>query len=324
MFILLVYFTTSCETIPPTCLKVAERCADLPHGLTASAHFMVDGEAYIFGGRTENSDFSNCMYKYDCTQDQWNIVETNIPLKPCVRPRAISVGDKVYIGLGAYGKVLIDSTYLQDWWEWTPQSNEWKQLTDYPSNRTVGPVVFSDNRYIYMAYGGMQNFERWIFRYDISQDEWLKLSDGIDRMATYPPRAHSAAGTNCGNRFFLGAGFFRGSHDFWVEMEFVNDSVIWHRKSSLPSKRHNAVAISDGRYIYVAGGSYHGGTVTTGKVYDDILRYDPINDQWEFWAKLPDGGRENMVGWICNDTLYIGLGSDKYNRPCKQLYRIAL
>ena len=84
------------------------------------------------------------------------------------------------------------------------------------------------------------------------------------------------------------------------------------------------MAISNGRYIYVAGGSYHGGTVTTGKVYDDILRYDPINDQWEFWAKLPDGGRENMVGWICNDTLYIGLGSDKHNRPCKQLYRIAL
>ena len=67
-----------------------------------------------------------------------------------------------------------------------------------------------------------------------------------------------------------------------------------------------------------------GGTLTTGMLYDDILRYDPEKDRWTRIGHLPDGGRENMTGWVIDGYLYIGLGNDRNNHPCAELYRIAL
>ena len=320
---LISILTTACETTIPMPKKKAELCSEMPLALTASAHFVMNGKAYVFGGRTVENTHNNHIYSYNPITNEWQDLGAT-PLQVRVRPRAVSVGNSVYIGLGSHGTLQFDSTYLQDWWRWTPATNEWKRLANYPSNRTVGPVIMTDEQYIYVAYGGKRNFERWIFRYDIAHDQWIEIKDGTERMALYPPRAHSVAGARCGERFFVGSGFFTSSHNFWVEMEFSSDSVIWHSCAPVPTKRHNAVAISDDRYVYLVGGSYFGGTLTTGKIYDDILRYNPQEDNWESICRLPDGGRENMVGWIIDDTLYVGLGSDKYNCPCSQIYRVAL
>jgi hypothetical protein len=154
--------------------------------------------------------------------------------------------------LGFNGHVLEDSAYLADWWRWQPATNTWDTVASYPSERTVGPVIGTDGTYIYAADGGKQNFERWIFRYSIADDEWTQLADGLPRMASYPPRAHSACGAFCQGRFFLGAGYTRdGSSDFWAEPELRADSIVWQGRTGLNGKRHNATAAADKEYIYV-------------------------------------------------------------------------
>jgi len=300
-----------------------EPCADAPVAVTSAAAFSFDGQCYLFGGRSANSNYSNHLYRYDPTKDQWCDLGAT-PLTPRVRPRAVTVGENVYIGLGFNGKVLEDSAYLTDWWKWTPATNHWETLSEYPSDRTVGPVVVSDGTFIYTAFGGKQNFERWIFRYDIQKDQWLQMADGIERMASYPPRAHSACGAYCQGRWFFGAGYTRDkSSNFWVEAKMERDSVIWHKRLPIQGRRHNATAVSDNKYIYLAGGSFLGGTVTTGSYYDDIVRYDPEKDQWICITHMPEE-RENMVSWLIDGVLYVGMGNDKRNQPCKQLYRIRL
>ena len=301
-----------------------ERCASAPIAVTSAACFVFEGQGYVFGGRLENDSLINHMYRYSPNTDQWvDLGET--PLQARVRPRAVCIGQDVYMGLGFNGHVLGDTAYLADWWRWTPATNTWTELTPYPSDHTVGPVVATDGEYIYAADGGKWNFERWIFRYDITNDKWVKLADGLPRMASYPPRAHSASGAMCGGHFFIGAGYTRdGSSDFWTEAELTSDSIIWHRHTALNGRRHNATATSDNRYVYLAGGHLYGGTLTTGLLYDDILRYDPIQDSWVRLGHMPDNERENMISWIIGNQLYIGLGNDKRNHPCAQLYRLQL
>lgn len=304
-------------------LRSIERCSEAPVAISSAGCFAYEGKGYVIGGRTNSYTPTNHLYCYDPQRDEWSdLGET--ALKPCIRPRAATVGDQVYMGLGMNGKVLIDSTYIRQWWRWTPATNQWDTMADYPSDRTVGPAVAADERYVYACYGGKQNFERWIFRYDTQTDEWTKMADGLDRMASYPPRANSITGAVCGGRLYIGSGYFRTSEDFWVEAECRDDSVIWHRCTPLNGKRHNAVAATDDRSIYIAGGHYYGGTLTTGMLYDDILRYDPEKDRWTRIGHLPDGGRENMTGWVIDGYLYIGLGNDRNNHPCAELYRIAL
>ena len=278
----------------------------------------------MFGGRTANGTPTNHMYRYDPSSDTWSDLGAT-PLKARVRARAVCVGDEVYIGLGFNGHVLEDSAYLADWWRWKPATDTWDTVASYPSERTVGPVVGADGTYIYAADGGKQNFERWIFRYSIADDEWTQLADGLPRMALYPPRAHSACGAFCQGRFFIGAGYTRdGSSDFWTEAEIRTDSIVWHPCNGLNGKRHNATSAADKDYIYVSGGHFYGGTLTSGKLYDDILRYSPSDDRWVRIARLPDGERENMVSWVTGSSLFIGLGNDTRNKPCAQLYRIEL
>ena len=299
-----------------------ERCAEAPEALTSAACFSIHGKGYVFGGRDSNGAATNHLYEYDPATDSWTDLGAT-PLKARVRPRAVTVDEDVYVGLGFNGHFFIDSAYLADFWKWTPATNTWTPLEDYPSERTVGPVMSSDGEHIYAAMGGKQNFERWIFRYDIDANQWVKLKDGVARMASYPPRAHSACGAWCGGRFFMGAGYTRdGSSHFWVEAEIREDSIIWHRRATVSGKRNNSTAASDGQSIYLAGGTFYGGTLTNGHLYDDILRYDPQKDAWTRMGHLPDGERENMISWVIGDYLYIGLGNDKRNKPCKQLYRI--
>ena len=305
-------------------LRPVEQCAPCPVAITSAACFVSDGKAYVFGGRTAQHSVTNTMYAYDPQADEWTQVG-QAPLEVRVRPRAVEVDGEVYMGLGYHGYLLIDTTYLTDWWKWTPATNTWQQLAPFPSNRTVGPVVAANGRSIYVANGAQQNFERWIFRYDIETNKWIRVADGLSRMASYPPRAHSSAGAFCQGRFFLGSGYtWDGSDHFWVEAELQADSVVWHQRTPFQGKRHNAVAVSDGKYIYLVGGHYYGGTLTNGLLYDEVLRYDPSADKWQRIARLPDGERENMCAWILNGALYVGLGNDKRNQPCAQLYKIRL
>ena len=322
--VFLAVFLCACQSTVEEWHQPVVRCSDAPMALTSSACFVYNGQGYVFGGRTLGGELTNHLLRYDPVTDTWTDLGTT-PLKPRVRARAVCVGEEVFIGLGFNGHVLEDSAYLADWWKWTPATNTWDTVRSYPSTRTVGPVVVTDGTYIYAADGGRQNFERWIFRYSIADDAWEQLKDGVPRMANYPPRAHSACGAMCQGRFFLGAGYTRdGSSDFWTEAEVREDSIVWHHCAELNGKRHNATATTDNTYIYLAGGHFYGGTVTNGELYDDVLRYSPLEDHWIRLAHLPDGERENSISWVIGSTLYIGLGNDMRNQPCAQLYRIAL
>ena len=325
-FIVLLLATVlcACHTDIAEVPLPVERCAPAPVAITSAASFTFNGKGYIFGGRNKAGLPTNHIYEYDPASDTWTDLGST-PLKTRVRPRTVAAGEYVYMGLGSNGHVLVDTTFLCDWWRWKPATNEWKQLADYPSLRSVGPVIARDGNYIYAAFGGKQNFERWIFRYDIAADSWIQLKDTQAERNGFPPRAHSAAGAWCQGSLFVCSGYMRkGSSEFVVEAEIREDNIIWHERKALQGKRHNATATAHGQCIYLAGGDYFGGTLTTGMLYDDILRYDVAADEWVRVGRMPDGERENMISWTIGNTVYFGLGNDKRNTPCPQLYRIAL
>ena len=97
-----------------------------------------------------------------------------------------------------------------------------------------------------------------------------------------------------------------------------------HRSAGFLKRTQRAQFLADGQYIYLCGGSFYGGTLTTGIYYDDILRYEAAKDEWVRLGHLPDDARENMISWVIDGTLYTGLGNDKRNTPCAQLYRVRL
>lgn len=298
------------------------RCSDLPEGRASGVCFVVNDTAYLFGGRDAQGAIHNDLWRYNAGADTWEELGPT-PLKPRVKPTVCVVGNNVYIGLGAYGKVSRDTTYLQDYWQYDAIQHAWTRLADYPSSQTVAAVSLPQEDKIYVCYGIRDVFERDVFAYDISNNSWQQVADDTPRNSNHPPRVSGPVGAVCEGRLFLGTGHHTTSRNFWTELT-PDESDIWHEQQSLPGRgRNSAVAATSTHYIYIAGGRRFGGTVTDGEVYSDILRYAPAKNSWARVGFLPCGSTENMQAFFLNGSVYMVGGNDSYNNVRTTVYQMS-
>ena len=307
-----VLFVAACTPLEEYPAQII-RCADMPVARTSAMAFAVGNKGYVVCGRGEENAVCSDMYVYDARSDIWSdAIET--PLQARVNGTACAVGDKAYIGLGFCGYAYGDDAYLNDWWEYTPATDTWRQLADFPSENTVGAVAYTDGTHIYCVHGFGWGFSADMLCYDIASDIWTT----IDR-SRHPEYASMAgAGATCNGRHFFGTGYNTHSLSEWYEVDFQAE---WTKRKSVPSKRENAVCAASSRYIYLANGQHFGGTLTDGKRFDDILRYDPQADMWTLAGHTSEAAI-NRIGFTINGIAYIGLGEDPLEQPLNTLYRI--
>lgn len=239
------------------------------------------------------------------------------PLKPRVNAVAQVLDDRIYIGLGFNGYVYRDTCYLQDFWCYTPATGEWKRLADMPSKNTVRPVTYAIGDCIYVLYGSGTGFSRDICVYHIPTDTWSQWHDTDYRAWS----GHGKVGATCQGRQFIGGGFNTRNIDQWYEIDLQHDT--WTKRANIPNgARTLATCTANSRYVYVMGGRYWGGNLTTGHLYADILRYSPETEIWETCGTMPFGGTENLISFTINEHIYFGMGEDINGTIHNQLYRI--
>ena len=313
---LLVVLLLSC------CQKAQEvevsirRCADMPQPCASAVGFSINGEGYVFGGRTDDKSRCNHLYKYTPSTDTWTEI-SGVPLKARVNAMAQVAGDYVYIGLGFNGYVYRDSCYLRDFWRYNPMTNEWSRLADFPNTNTIRPVTYTVGDCIYVTYGSGPGFSREVNIYDIKTDTWSQLPYNSKRAWS----GHGKVGATCQGRQFIGGGFNTRNIDQWYEMDLEHDT--WTKRTDIPhGARTLATCTANSRYVYVMGGRYWGGDLTTGHLYGDILRYSPETDSWEACGTMPFGETENLVSFTIDEHVYFGLGEDMDGNVHNQLYCI--
>ena len=304
----------------PDIEKEIHRCAPMPDGGRACATcFVVDGEAYIFGGRDSKGTYRNDLWRYTPATDTWTDLGAT-PLSKRVNPTACVQDGKVYIGLGfAGGSYRQDSLYLRDWWEYTPATQQWKQLSDYPNHYTDCATCFVNEAALYVGYGFCWNYRRDIFRYDIGADRWDSIDVGVS-FHGYPTRSFGGTGCTCSNRHFMGTGYYGKSLNWWAE--FLPEGR-WVKRAEVPGRtRTTAASAATATYVYLCGGIHYGGANTTGEVLQDLLRYDPQTDSWQWIAVMPKR-LMNHTCFCANGKVYFGLGEDEDYHMNNTLYYIA-
>lgn len=285
----------------------------MPVARTSAAAWGIEGKGYVFGGRDAQGELHNDLYIYTPADDRWQAAGET-PLRARVSSCACVVGEKVYVGLGFNGKVYTESAYLRDWWEYTPTSNTWRRLSDYPNDHTVGAVAYADGGKIYCVHGFGSSFTAEVACYDIASDTWT-----IQPRLHYPERASMAgAGGTTQGRHFFGTGYSTKSLNEWFEVDLQGE---WTKRRNVPGKREMSVGVGTDQYLYLAGGQHFGGTLTDGVVYDDILRYHPDEDRWTI-AGRTDEKAYNRIGFCLEGKAYIGLGEDAEEHILSSLYRI--
>ena len=106
-----------------------------------------------------------------------------------------------------------NSGYLDDFWQYDPDSNVWSQKTDYPGPPGTAMVSFIIDNKAYVF-----NYELW--QYDLDTEIWTKMAD-FPGQSRYAP-----AGFAINNKGYVGIGVYNDSgtdiymDDFWEYLPF--------------------------------------------------------------------------------------------------------
>lgn len=281
-------------------------CTPMPEQRAAAAVATYNNMAYIYGGRAQTrSEIKGDFWLYNPENDSWTKLKRP-PLKARTGAVAIATDSLIYIGLGFNGQVYNDSSYLRDWWQYNPLTEEWKQLQSYPTNETAAPSAFLHEDYIYIAFGSYDISTNKLYRYNITHNTWSEVNAGscaklVETVAT-SIKGRSFAGTN----------------RYWYE--FNHTSCQWERRGDYKKDGNwlSSTLLQHNDYIYILGGREW--TATASK--SGIIRYNLHSDTWDFIGHLPqEAGKENAIGFTINGIAYYGLGEEMGNTSDK-LYKI--
>lgn len=296
-----------------------EECAPMPEKRASATCFVVGENAYIAFGRDTTGRFLSTMLRYQPEQDKWSET-TATPIKARVNACACTRGDAVYIGLGydGSGYQRADSSYLNDWWCYRPETGEWKALAPYPNHRTDRAVCFATEDAIYVGYGFQTNYTRDMFRYDIEADRWDSIDVHVSPMG-YPTRSFGGAGASNQGRHFYGGGYRGESLKWWAE--FMPEGQ-WIERSTIPGRGITLAAASAiGPYILLIGGQHVGGVGTDGCVEATVRCYNTQTDSWSVIGTLPEG-RLNHSAFSYGEWVYVAGGDNERFSPTQRMWRI--
>ena len=290
----------------------------MPNGRSSACVTVLDGKAYVFGGRNSKKTYLNDLWEYDATTDTWtDLGET--PLKARVNASMVAYDGKIYVGLGyAARSAYNDSSYLRDWWSYVPETKAWTRCANFPDVHTVACVSFVQGEEIYAIYGFGHHYSRDICIYSVANDRWRMLPDN-SRRARMRFGGKSAMYEGV---LYFGTGYCTdGSLRDWYSVDIRQDR--WTSLASIPGKgREFAACTSMKDYIYLFGGRCFGGDMTGGEVMNSFMRYTPDADRWEWCGTMPNGRAENLIAFTLNGKAYWGLGEDENGKVINSLYCI--
>lgn len=249
-------------------------------------------------------------------------------------------------GFGLNGKAYVFEGTLQEGrsnevWEYTPQTDTWVRLPDFPGDGRAIAIGDDWNGKYYYGFGnsggsiGYKN-DLWVF-------------DPVDTSYTQLPscpcqgRSHPALIAH-NDKIFMGSGSTgNGDLDDWWVYDMITQE--WTQKQDMPGgPRHHPFFFSEGNSVFVGGGhvfnwlrfdldteewsfindfpdgrvagsqfSYDGYGFLLGgddaahvhvPDWQSFMRYNPQEDEWETLPELPNGSRWANSSFIVDDILY--------------------
>ncbi len=303
---------TSCNTDPEGIYGTITptRVSSIPGAGRASAlAFAINGKGYVLTGRSnEPKDSLKQLWEYNPATDKWS-QKAPFPGKARVKAVAAVLNNKVYLGLGFQsnkGAVLNQKAYFSDFWMYDPITNKWEKMAGFPGNDTSGAFCFAMNNKMYVGSGyAYLTMHTYFWCYIPDENRWVGLKNlpGDQRFGPL--------GCSDGVKAFYGSGFKAVNMNDWWQYNPAEDS--WQERRSIPGKRVNGTALAVNNRFFVSSGRYFNGKynlINPGKLYNDILEYDPVRNQWHNRGEIPGGPRENAVSFVIGNKVYIGFGEN--------------
>jgi len=253
--------------------------APLPTSNSEIAIAQMNERIYVIGGYPSTRRFEATVQVYDAETNSWGFAP---PLpQPLHHTMAAGVNDKVYVLGGetsATGSAN-QGVYLNNVYEYDPQTQTWTEKSPMPTARSGGAAVVVDNK-IYVAGGrppGGHAFEV----YDPATDRWTVLPD----LPTQ--RNHLAAGAIGGKVYVAGGRFGGGVGSEMTAILEVYDTAMntWESRAPMPTPRGGVNGVAANGCLYTFGGE--GNDDHVFGVFEENEVYNPITNTWRSLEPLP-------------------------------------
>ena len=286
---LLVLLSAACTSSTEYTLGYWHQRSDFDGKARAgAAFFTIEGVGYVVGGGNGKSQRLKSMYSYDTTKDFFTELfsETSTATMPSARELAtgFAVGGKGYITCGYDG-----TNPLKDTWEYTPSSNTWRQVDDFPGDIRYGALSFTIDNYAYVGCGynddgSLKDF----YRYDPNQADgshWTKIEGygGSKRamgMAFVINKVAYIVGGKNNNSDCKDMWKFDGTT--WTRLRYItNDDDLVEGTDKSFNDDYTSIVRYGGVAFALNGKGYIGlGAAASGSYRSNYWIYDPTTDLW--------------------------------------------
>lgn len=210
---------------------------------------------------------------------------------------AFTIDGKAYVGTGFDGL-----NRLNDFWQYSPESDQWVKVADFPGAARSGAVAFAVNGkgYIGTGYDGTNNLKDF-WEYNPATNTWTQIAD-------FPGSArYGAVALALENKGYVAAGY-DGSYrkDFW---QYDPTTGAWTERAELSGARR-----VNGYAFAINGKGYVGGGYNNGILEADMMEYSPATNSWRNLRNLNENDRTgadypiprtNATAFTINNRAYL-------------------
>lgn len=317
LLLLLIWVMTSCHRPQSVELHYTSLSA-MPEGRASAAVGVLGSRAYVLGGR-DGQKKTATLFCYDSEADTWTEIQTPEGFAARVGAMVVGTGEHIYLGLGTQNnpyEAYEDAQRLRDWWRYTPATDEWVRLADYPSPYSTFGTPYLSGQQISVVFPCREDPKPEMYTYDIPSNSWSRRELTTRLVVGIGYRA-----VQINDCLYGGTGFHgRDIRTWWSGRPERNE---WNRLTNFPGEaRDCAIATTDGRYVYILGGQVFRGEMTGGRLLSNAYRYLVEGGSWERCAKDLPVAMENGIGFCIHGRAYFGLGEDAEGHVLNHIYRI--
>lgn len=135
-------------------------------GIYFSTGFSIDSKGYICGGKVGPNTYSNQLWEYKPTINQWT-QRANFPGGVRYQLASFTIGYNAYVGLGANQDI-----FKKDFWKYNPGTNQWSPIADLPASERGGACTFTIGNRGYVCTGSDGGLLEDLWAYNPSTDQW--------------------------------------------------------------------------------------------------------------------------------------------------------
>jgi N-acetylneuraminic acid mutarotase len=245
--------------------------ADFPGGsIQFAAAFSIGQQGYVGTGIRGSYNWRQDMWAYDASSDSWRQL-ADFPGGYRYTAVGMSIGNKGYIGTGNYrAGPWVPATYLNDWWEFDPNTETWLQRANLPERGRCNATGIGLHNKGYVGSGTYYYDTRlsdW-WEFDPLTNQWAQKAD-IPGLPRYAANSFST-----GNQIYVASGYY---YSFLTDMYAYNPSTdSWTNQVYSPiTGRYVANTFSFSEKAYMALGAAEPG----GYLTDEVWQF--LSNNWQ-------------------------------------------